>query len=155
MKTRNLRYFSPKRLKSFVFRSPTRFLIQIFFIGPKIHCSLCKYMISHHYCSLLLIFRFSAFLWWGAFLAKNCVVPLCRVHIVNMCHEMCQNIYIYIYTKNSLLCGFNGTKITENSSELGERSIQRFYARMYENAVFGTSVFLQKCSSLGTWRVID
>ena len=59
--------FSPKRQKSFVLRTQTRFLIQIFFIGPEIHCSLWKYMICHHYSSLLLTTahfgEFSAFLW--------------------------------------------------------------------------------------------
>ena len=39
------------------FRSPTRFLIQIFFIGPEILCSLWKYKISRHWCSLLLVTR--------------------------------------------------------------------------------------------------
>ena len=46
--------FPPKRQKSFVFRTPTRFLIQIFFNGPQIHSTLSKYLISRHYSSLLL-----------------------------------------------------------------------------------------------------
>ena len=40
---------------SLVFWTLMRFLIQIFFIGPEIHCSLWKHMISRHCCSLLLI----------------------------------------------------------------------------------------------------
>ena len=40
---------------SLVFWTPMRFLIQIFFIGPEIHCILWKHMISRHCCSLLLI----------------------------------------------------------------------------------------------------
>ena len=46
--------FSPTLQKSLVFRTPTRFLIQIFFIGPEKHYSLWKYMMFHHCCSLLL-----------------------------------------------------------------------------------------------------
>ena len=45
-----------KSQKSLFFRSPTRFLIQIFFIGPEILCSLWKYKISRYWCSLLVIF---------------------------------------------------------------------------------------------------
>ena len=58
--------FSPKRQKSFVLRTQTRFLIQIFFIGPEIHYTLRIYMISRHCSSLLVLTRhfssFSAFL---------------------------------------------------------------------------------------------
>jgi len=51
-----------KALISLVFRTPTRFLIQIFLIGPEKHYSLWKYLISRHYCSLLLITaHFSSF----------------------------------------------------------------------------------------------
>ncbi len=49
--------FSPKRQKSFVLRTQTRFLIQIFFIGPEIHYTLRIYMISRHCSSLLVIFH--------------------------------------------------------------------------------------------------
>ena len=54
--------FSPKRQKSLVFRTPTRFLIQIFFIGPQIHFNLWKYVIPRHYSSLLVLTsHFSSF----------------------------------------------------------------------------------------------
>ena len=54
--------FPPKRQKSFVFRTPTRFLIQIFFIGPEKHFNLWKYVITRHYSSLLVLTsHFSSF----------------------------------------------------------------------------------------------
>ena len=54
--------FPPKRQKSFVFRTPTRFLIQIFFIGPEKHFNLWKYVIPRHYSSLLVLTsHFSSF----------------------------------------------------------------------------------------------
>ena len=50
---------SPKSLKkvpiSLFFWTPTRFLIQIFFIGPDTSCSSWKYMIARHYSSLLVL----------------------------------------------------------------------------------------------------
>ena len=54
--------FPPKRQKSFVFRTPTRFLIQIFFIGPEMHFNLWKYVNPRHYSSLLVLTsHFSSF----------------------------------------------------------------------------------------------
>ena len=47
---------------SLVFWTPVRYLIQIFFIRPEIHCSLRKYMISLHYSSLLAFFSHCHFL---------------------------------------------------------------------------------------------
>ena len=58
--------FHQKRQKSFVLRTQTRFLIQIFFIGPEIHYILRISKISRHCSSLLVLTRhfssFSAFL---------------------------------------------------------------------------------------------
>ena len=45
-----------KMQKNSVFRSPTRFLIQTFFIGLEILCSLWIYMISRHCSSLLVLY---------------------------------------------------------------------------------------------------